>query len=211
LRVLEISVRPEIRRIKLTVEMPDPDRYLTSQVPHLPRRLFRLMPRLGKHTCHNDAGKTFRQECRETEIPHLFEHLIIELQLQAQQNPDDFLSGETEWNWTVDPRGRYHVTVDYENELLAVASIRLAARILASLDQRDVSLNIEAEVERLRSIMRLSQELAGPVTDFELKESPLRTWTSVMLAPPRDLWPAAMLGGEAIGLEDADAGDLGDE
>jgi len=210
-RVLEISVRPEIRRIKLTVEMPDPDRYLTSQVPHLPRRLFRLLPRLGRHTCHNEAGKTFRQECRETEIPHLFEHLIIELQLQAQQNPDDFLSGETEWNWTVDPRGRYHVSVDYDNELLAVASIRLAARILASLDQRDVSLDIEAEIERLRVVMRLGQELAAPVPDFELKESPNCPWTSVLLAPPPDLRrAAAMLGGEASGPEDAVQDSAGD-
>jgi hypothetical protein len=61
-------------------------------------------------------------ECRRTEIPHLFEHLIIELQSQAQ--PAEVLRGETEWNWTIDPRGRFHVHVDYENELLAIGAIR---------------------------------------------------------------------------------------
>lgn len=161
MRVLELSVLPEIKRIEMIVQMPDPNRYLTSQVPHLPRLLLRLLPRLGQHTCHNDLGCSFRQECRRTEIPHLFEHLIIELQLQAQQNPDDYLSGETAWNWQVDPRGHYHVTVDYDNELLAIASIRLAERIIHQLDRKDVSLNIDLEMMRLRQILELSRLITG--------------------------------------------------
>jgi hypothetical protein len=183
LRVLEICVLPEIRRIKLIVQMPDPDRFLTSQVPHIPRLLFRLLPRLGSHICHNDGGLPFRKECKRTEIPHLFEHLIIELQLQAQQNEDDYLSGETDWNWTVDPRGLYHVHVDYDNELLAVASIRLAERILLSLDRRDVNIDIEAEMARLRHVMQLGQELAGPVPVPTEQPAPRRTWENLPVAP----------------------------
>ena len=161
MRVLELSVLPEIRRITLTVQMPDPNRYLTSQVPHLPKLLFQLLPRLGKHTCHNDLGVSFRRECRKTEIPHLFEHLIIELQLQAQQDPANFLSGETEWNWEIDPRGLYHVSVDYDNELLAVASIRLAERIINELDRKNLSIDINAELARLRQVLELSRLLTG--------------------------------------------------
>jgi hypothetical protein len=174
LRVLELSVLPEIKRIKMIVQMPDPNRYLTSQVPHLPRLLLRLLPRLGKHTCHNDQGCSFRQECRRTEIPHLFEHLIIELQLQAQQNPEDYLSGETEWNWQIDPRGLYHVSVDYDNELLAVAAIRLAERIINQLDRKDVSLDIQIEMMRLRQILELSHLLTGirphPVPELAMEK-----------------------------------------
>jgi hypothetical protein len=181
LRVLEICVLPETRRIKLTVEMPDPDRFLTSQVPHIPRLLFRLLPRMGSHICHNDGGLPFRKECKETEIPHLFEHLILELQLQAQQNPDDYLRGETEWNWKVDPRGLYHVYVDYDNELLAVASIRLAERILVSLDRRDVSVDIDTEMERLREIMRLGELLTGPKPAPVRKRRRQRTWENIAL------------------------------
>lgn len=192
MKVLEICVLPETRRIKLTVEMPDPDRFLTSQVPHLPRRLLRLLPRLGKHTCHNDGGLTFRQECRETEIPHLFEHLIIELQLQAQQEETDHLTGETEWDWQVDPWGYYHVYVDYENELLAVGAIRLAERILRSLDHRDVSINITVEMTRLRELLRLGRELAGPPLPRVEEARPQRTWASVLL-PAENAAPTAVL------------------
>jgi hypothetical protein len=161
MQVLEISVLPDVRRIRLRIAMPDPNRYLTSQVPHLPKLLFQLMPRLSEHTCYNADGLTFRQECRNTEIPHLLEHLIIELQLQAQQQPSDLLQGETEWNWTVDPRGHYLVSVDYENELLAVGAIRLAERILNELDRREVNIDIAEEIERLRRLMLLGMELAG--------------------------------------------------
>jgi hypothetical protein len=184
-KVLEICVLPDVRRIKLIVEMPDPDRFLTSQVPHVPRLLFRLIPSLAQHTCHNDLGLTFRQECRRTEIPHLFEHLIIELQSQAQ--PEEVLRGETEWNWRVDPRGRFHVFVDYENELLAVGAIRLAERLLVALDRRDIGdIDIESEIVRLRDLARLGRELcpspiAAPAPDAA--EAPARTsWSAVSLA-----------------------------
>ncbi|GAB4452677.1 MAG: hypothetical protein OHK0029_04040 [Armatimonadaceae bacterium] len=184
MRVLEISVLPEIKRIKLIVQMPDPDRFLTSQVPHLPRLLFRLLPRLGSHTCHNDYGHSFRRECRETEIPHVFEHLIIELQLLAQQNPEDRLSGETEWNWQIDPRGFYHVSVDYENELLAIASIRLAERIINSLDRKDVSINMDEEIRRLRQVLELSRQLSPPVpAPAKPRRQRVRDWDSVPLVP----------------------------
>jgi hypothetical protein len=135
------------------------------------------MPRLAYHTCHNGKGKSFREECKSTEIPHLFEHVIIELQLMAQQNPDDHLCGETEWNWQVDPYGRFRVTVDYHDEMLAFASIRLAERVLASLDRRDLSIDLPMEVERLRKLYLLGQELnSAPSSNWV--SATTRSWTS---------------------------------
>lgn len=173
-KVLEICVQPDARRIKLTVEMPDPDRFLTSQAPHLPNRLFRLFPTLARHKCDNGLGLTFRQECRKTEIPHLFEHLIIELQSKAQ--PAEILRGETEWNWTVDPRGRFHVYVDFENELLAIGAIRLAERLIISLDQRDIAaIDIDVEMNRLTELARLGRELLGDRAESHWSEDICRT------------------------------------
>lgn len=178
MKVTEISVIPHAHHIRLTVEMPDPDRFLTSQVPHLPKMLFRLFPHLVHHKCDNGHGHTFRKECRETEIPHLFEHLIIELQGQAQ--PAEVLRGETQWNWRVDPRGCFHVYVDYENELLALAAIRLAERILRALDRRDVeAVNIEAEMARLRELARLGRELMGGACEADDEVDENRPWTTV--------------------------------
>jgi hypothetical protein len=134
------------------------DPYLAGAAPA--QIVVRLFPHLATHRCDNGQGYTFRRECRETEIPHLFEHLIIELQAQAQ--PVEVLRGETQWNWGIDPRGRFYVFVDYENELLALGAIRLAERILACLDRRALeAIDPEAELSRLRELARLGRELTA--------------------------------------------------
>ena len=157
LRVMEVVLH-ENRVVQLIVEMPDPDRYTTDKFPHLPRKLFQMFPHLEHHECDNVRGKTFRKECQATEIPHLLEHLIIELQGQAL--PHSGLSGETQWNWKVDPRGRFHVYVQYENELLVLAAIRLAEKIINSLDNRElILLDMQKEIESLKEIAQLGQKL----------------------------------------------------
>lgn len=190
MHVTEICVVPSERRIRLTVEMPDPDRFLTSQAPHLPRALFRLFPHLSQHKCDNGNGYTFRRECRCTEIPHLFEHLIIELQAQAQ--PAEVLRGETQWNWRVDPRGRFYVFVDYENELLALGAIRLAERILQALDRRDLeAVDPETEMARLRDLARLGRALMPAQTDATPAAAPAEAPSVVA-----DRWAALTLSAE---------------
>jgi len=90
-----------------------------------------------------------------TEVPHLLEHLIIELQAQAQHH--DVLKGETQWNWRVDPRGTFHVHVEYQNELLVLAAIRLAERVVNALDSGDVeAVDIEQEMVKLRQLARVT-------------------------------------------------------
>jgi hypothetical protein len=150
------------KRVKLVVEMPDPSRYSTAHAPHIPRLLFKLFPHLARHRCENDNGYSFRRECQETEIPHLFEHLIIELQGQAQRVSN--LKGETEWNWRVDPRGRFHVYVDYDNEMLVLGAIRAAERIINALDSKSLDeIDTQREVTRLRELAALGAEIRGPL------------------------------------------------
>ena len=157
MRVTEV-VFHENKVVQLTVEMPDPDRYTTDKSPHLPRRLFRMFPHLEHHECDNLKGQSFRQESRCTEIPHLLEHLIIELQGQA--SPHSGLSGETQWNWKVDPRGRFHVYVQYENELLVLAAIRLAEKIINALDNRELYLlEVGPEIDALCEVARLGEKM----------------------------------------------------
>ena len=168
-------------RVKLVVEMSDPNRYSTEHAPHIPRLLFKLFPHLAKHRCDNDNGYTFRKESRATEIPHLFEHLIIELQGQVQRSR--ILKGETQWNWRIDPRGRFHVYVDYENEMLVLGAIRLAERIINALDSRHAEdISIEAEIEKLRELARIGRQLYEPSSPHtEAQAVPSRTATPAAL------------------------------
>jgi hypothetical protein len=178
MRIVEILFY-DANKVKLVVEMPDPDRCTTDNSPHLPRSLFRLFPHLAHHKCHNGNGYSFRREAMATEVPHLLEHLIIELQSQAQHH--EVLKGETQWNWRVDPRGTFHVHVEYENEQLVLAAIRLAERIVNSLDRDQVeAVDLEQEMARLHAIAELGRELHPQASGY---------------VPPRLTIGAAMAGG----------------
>jgi hypothetical protein len=157
-------------QMRLGVQMPESGRFTTRGLPHLPRRLFRLFPQMSKHKCDNDYGYSFKRECQDTELPHLLEHLIIEL--QSQVSPGGVLKGQTVWDWRIDPRGRFHVYVDYVDEVLAIACAKLAERIIKAIDDREIdALDIEAELNRLRAISRLGRELAS-----ELPHSDQHSW-----------------------------------
>lgn len=148
-------------RATLIVEMLETEAFTTEGRPHIPRILFKLLPQMATQHCFNDEGLSFRREAQATEIPHLFEHLIIEIQDQVRRGIGAPLSGETSWNWTVDPRGRFYVTVDYDNELVAIGAIRLAESVINALDSRDKvrieAINISREISRLREIAKISR------------------------------------------------------
>lgn len=166
MKVVEILFY-DSNHVKLVVEMPDPNCYTTKHAPHIPRLLFKLFPHLARHRCDNDNGFSFRRECQSTEIPHLFEHLIIELQGQVLRHST--LKGETQWNWRVDPKGRFHVYVEYENEILVLGAIRVAEKIIQALDRRDVdSINVAEEIERLRELARVGDQLKEKSADVLL-------------------------------------------
>lgn len=161
MKVVEILFNSD--RVQLVVEMPDPNRYTTRHSPHIPKILFKLFPHLARHRCENDDGLTFKRECEATEIPHLFEHLIIELQGAAQKVSN--FRGETEWDWKVDPKGRFHVYVEYDNEMLVLGAIRVAERLINALDDKRLDeIDTEKEIKSLRLLAKLGAEVrsGGP-------------------------------------------------
>lgn len=134
------------------VDVGDGEHCRTDEHPHLPDRLFDVLPSIRHHSCDNDERLSFEAEAQDTEIAHLIEHLVIELQVQAIGGA---LSGETSWDWTRDPHGCFHVAVGYDNRDLAVGSVRLAMRIINAIDARQAgSIDIDREVARLRRIAR---------------------------------------------------------
>ncbi len=68
------------------------------------RRILALLPNLANHICMNGNGERFGDEIEGTELPHLFEHVVIELQAQALgrmppsfSKPAPSLIGHTSW------------------------------------------------------------------------------------------------------------------
>jgi hypothetical protein len=167
LKVVEILFY-DSNRVKLVVEMPDPNCYSTKHAPHIPKLLFKLFPHLARHRCENDNGYSFRKECQSTEIPHLFEHLIIELQGQVYKSGT--LRGETQWNWRVDPKGRFHVYVEYENEIVVLGAIRVAEKMIQALDSRQIDgIDVDEEIRQLRELAKMSARYkTGEIVNAEV-------------------------------------------
>ena len=177
MRISEIRFHGK-NKVGLVVEIHDPARYTTHTIPELPRCLFELFPHLARHQCHNGQNRSFAEEALETEVPHLLEHLIIEL--QSQISDGGTISGETEWNWRKDPRGMFHVHLDYQDEYVVLGAIRLAERIMSAIDEEAIALlDVEREVARLRELARLGAALRNSPLRREVPDAQRPGWKQV--------------------------------
>ena len=113
----------------------------TSHYPNTFKLLRDELPSVLKSECFNKQKKPFFEEVKDTEIAHLFEHILLEYlcieKLASGGNFADF-SGWTEWDWDQEEEGVFHITVNCglnDIHLLPKAmekSIALISLILAS-------------------------------------------------------------------------------
>lgn len=103
-----------------------------------------LCPNLASHVCVNGAGDgTFGDELVGTELPHLLEHLVIELQGSAYaiahanspKGEAPSFTGHTSWLEELDvtaPHGfaSMRVTVSFANDFTALAALNEALGII---------------------------------------------------------------------------------
>ena len=99
--------------------------------PQIAARVCASFPNLPRHACVNGAGDTFGAVMEATSLPHLLEHLVIDLQTQAappDASPDTAYVGIT--RWTDENAGRAHIEVSFTDDLVALRAFRDAARFL---------------------------------------------------------------------------------
>lgn len=100
--------------------------------PDIARRILSAFPNLARHTCVNDAGPVFGAVINRTPLPHLLEHLVIELQVAGEKC--DTLSecftyvGTTQW--LDEGAGLARVEVNYVDDLAALRAFRDALRAI---------------------------------------------------------------------------------
>ncbi|NLC59413.1 MAG: hypothetical protein GX774_21450 [Armatimonadetes bacterium] len=153
MEILRIAFEEE--KLKITLRMAEP--FNTRDKPHLARGLFRLLPRLKKHRCFNDGNLSFQREAAATEIAHLMEHLVLEL--QAVTLCGRGIRGVTYWNWREEPMGQFHVDVDAPHTAVALGAVWLAQRIIRAVDERcPERIDVEQELRVLRRLAQLPSE-----------------------------------------------------
>ena len=120
------ALRVERDRVVATVRVANPRRAVTG--PALAARALAIHPDLAIHSCVNGMGPTFGAVIEHTAIPHLLEHLVIDLQSQSCPNPDRVFTGAT--RWTDRAAGLARVEVSYADDMVALQAFRDAARLL---------------------------------------------------------------------------------
>lgn len=155
--IQSIAVCPD--RVDVVVRMDDPREMRTSQDPAVVARAVQLLPGLGDHRCVNDLGQAFADELADTEVPHLLEHVTLEL--MALAGSPRSLKGETEWDFRRDGRGVFRVSLEYDDDLVCLGAIKLADEVVTYVLGGGEPPDVDAAVQSLVSLRGWPASLTG--------------------------------------------------
>lgn len=77
--------------------------------------LKKRIPEIFTTKCFNYKNQPFIEEVKNTELGHLFEHILLEKFCTNKANfgfSDFTIRGYTTWDWYKYPRGTFHITVN---------------------------------------------------------------------------------------------------
>jgi len=121
--------------------------YHTTHLPSTYEVLSDNLPTVLKTKCFNDSDLPFDIEVKNTEIGHLFEHILLEYlcQLKIQNGYSNAcFRGVTNWNWKKDVKGTFHIFIDLEPEdiiYLDIAMEKSMKLLNKILSVRDLGIN----------------------------------------------------------------------
>ena len=114
----------------------------TSNIRQVSGILRENLPSIFKSKCFNDSNLPFSKEVKNTEVGHLFEHILLEhlthFKLSMGFDETEFY-GETSWNWVKDPVGVFYIdiSIGYEERYILTyaleKSIKLMNKILSTI------------------------------------------------------------------------------
>ncbi|MHB1452311.1 MAG: cyanophycin synthetase family protein [Coriobacteriia bacterium] len=109
--------------------------------------LLAWLPGLESHHCSTGDTRTFAEEMCDTETPHLFEHVVLELLRRA--GSVDEVRGETVWRKGDDA---YLVSIFDYDDALCLSAARLALRLVDSAFGDGGPLDLDAEIARVAAL-----------------------------------------------------------
>ena len=98
-----------------------------TSTPELANKVLVKLPNLKLHKCKNSQGKNFSEVMACTPVPHLFEHMVIDIQ---SKNSSNALFGTSEW---IDKdNGIAKIELSYEDDIKCLNAIKKAAEVINS-------------------------------------------------------------------------------
>ncbi|MEL7666989.1 MAG: hypothetical protein AAGU73_02150 [Actinomycetota bacterium] len=88
-------------------------------------RLLEWLPGLARHRCSTEVDRPFTQEMRDTEMPHLFEHVVLEV--MACAGSPRTVAGHTVWRRGEDV---FRVSIFDDDDAVCAGAARLALSLI---------------------------------------------------------------------------------
>ena len=123
-----------VRRDRVICELEVSDVRFRYTNPQIARYVLDLYPSLFRHACVNAEGRTFGCVIEHTSIAHLLEHLAVELQTRAADDPQALFVGTSEW--LDEASGKACVQLSFKDDLEALRALKKATEIV--IDSRDL-------------------------------------------------------------------------
>lgn len=125
IKVKTITVRTG--RIVCDIEIEDPAYRMTS--PKLAAFVTNQYPDLPLHACVNEVGTAFGSVIEKTSVPHMLEHLVVDIQAHETDTPRaTTFVGTTEW--VDEEAGKARVEVSFRDDLQALRAFNKALEFL---------------------------------------------------------------------------------
>jgi hypothetical protein len=83
----------------------------TKSYPKTVEILNRQLPGIFSCKCFNNEKRSFRKEAKNTEVGHLFEHILMENLINLHPVVHT-CRGETRWDWQRNPLGTFEIELN---------------------------------------------------------------------------------------------------
>ncbi len=135
---LQTSIKEDYTKMRMSLLTPF---VTTNALPKTIEILNKHLPDVFKTRCFNNNNYTFYKEAKNTEIAHLFEHILLEYLYQEKKNSGERsinVTGKTRWNWQKNNYGTFEIYINVGKKELdhlknaLKKAIRLIEKVLAS-------------------------------------------------------------------------------
>lgn len=122
----------------------------TSSVADTVSILKTYLPSVLASECFNDKNLPFSEEVKDTELGHLFEHILLEYlcELKMAKGTENVeFSGTTSWNWKKEMFGTFHIVISCgkEDRDIIYLAIEQTAKLVNSILQSSYSDEVRAD------------------------------------------------------------------
>lgn len=171
LDIQKVSVGPKY--VTARVRVADDAPLTTDQDLIGTTRVYNLMPEICDHVCLGDEGSTFKDAMPSTELPHLFEHVAVELMSRSGLG-GDISCGRT--REVEDGDGRtFEVQLDCPDDVLTIGALSSAEWIMQwafANDPDEPEPNVDATAQGLAQLVAsLPEQEDEPSSDDESETS----------------------------------------